>query len=127
MHISEYQQWLKEYDTARDFHLASPAHTFIHFLEEMGEVARLVLYAEGYRDPAGLADWRARLAEELADAATFLFKLAYQYDIDLEAAMAANMAKAENRFDVESGRADTQRYLASQVENLRKRKGTDAG
>jgi NTP pyrophosphatase (non-canonical NTP hydrolase) len=126
MHISEYQRWLKEYDVARDFHLASPAHTFIHFLEEIGEVARLVLYAEGYRDPAGLADWRARLAEELADAATFLFKLAYQYDIDLESALLANMTKAEGRFDVESGRADTQRYLASQVENLRKRKGTDA-
>ena len=61
---------------------------------------------------------RARLAEELADAATFLYKLAYQCGIDLEDALKANMSKAENRFSVDFGRADTERYLARQAENL---------
>ena len=69
MKISEYQQWLKEYDEARDFDRASPGHTFIHLVEELGEVARLVLYKEGYREPAEMANLQEVLAEELADAA----------------------------------------------------------
>lgn len=121
MHIREYQRWLEEYDRARDFHLASPAHTFIHLVEELGEVARVVLYEEGYRDPSGMKDLQAELAGELADAATFLFKLAYQLDIDIEEALLANMKKAEGRFDIEGGRADTRRYLAYQEENRTRR------
>lgn len=70
---------------------------------------------------------RAHLAEELADAATFLYKLAYQYDVDLEDALKGNMTKAESRFSVEFGRADMQRYIARQVENLARIQGREAG
>ena len=58
------------------------------------------------------------LAGELADAATFLFKLAYQCGIDLEDALKSNMTKAEDRFSVAYGQADTERYLARQAEHL---------
>ena len=125
MKISEYQQWLKEYDEARDFDRASPGHTFIHLVEELGEVARLVLYKEGYREPAEMANLQEVLAEELADAATFLFKLAYQFDIDLETALLGNKEKAERRFGVEQGQADTRRYLAHQEKNLKRMRGEE--
>ena len=51
-------------------------------------------------------------------AATFLFKLAYQCGIDLEDALRATLSKAEERFSVDFGRADTERYLARQAGNL---------
>ena len=125
MHIREYQTWLQAYDVVRGWDKIAPPHTFLHLIEEIGEIAREVEYLEGYRetDDAGAA--RARLAEELADAATFLYKLAYQCGVDLEAALEANMTKAENRFSVAFGRVDTERYLARQAENLAKSQETE--
>jgi NTP pyrophosphatase (non-canonical NTP hydrolase) len=118
MHIREYQAWLHAYDQARGWDRIAPSHSFMHLIEEVGEIAREVEYVEGYRHAAHPEDVSARLAEELADAATFLFKLAYQCGVDLEDALEANMSKAEARFSVDFGRADTKRYLARQAENL---------
>ena len=118
MHIREYQTWLQTYDEARGWDKISPPHTFLHLIEEIGEIAREVEYLEGYRDADSSDDVRARLAGELADAATFLYKLAYQCGVDLESALQANMTKAEERFSVAYGRADTMRYLARQAQNL---------
>jgi NTP pyrophosphatase (non-canonical NTP hydrolase) len=118
MHIREYQLWLQAYDEARGWDKISPSHSFLHLVEEIGEIARQVEYLEGYRDAENAEEVRGNLAEELADAATFLYKLAYQCGVDLEAALRANMSKAENRFSVDFGRSDTERYLARQAENL---------
>ena len=125
MRIREYQEWLQTYDEARGWDKILPSHSFIHLIEEIGEVAREVGYLEGYRDADDAGEARARLAEELADAATFLYKLAYQCGVDLEAALEANMTKAENRFSVAFGRVDTERYLARQAENLAKKQETE--
>jgi len=118
MHIHEYQAWLQAYEEARGWHKFSPAHTFLHLIEEIGEIARELEYLEGYRDADNAEQVHARLAGELADAATFLYKLAYQFGVDLEDALTANVAKAEERFTVDFGQADTERYLARQAENL---------
>ncbi len=118
MHIREYQLWLQAYDEARGWDQISLAHTFLHLIEEIGEIAREVEYLEGYRDVTDADGVRAHLAGELADAVTFLYKLAYQCGVDLEDALKANMIKAEDRFSVAFGRADTERYLARQAENL---------
>jgi NTP pyrophosphatase (non-canonical NTP hydrolase) len=118
MHIREYQAWLQAYDEARGWDKISPAHSFLHLVEEIGEIAREVEYLEGYREMSGVDDGRGRLAEELADAVTFLYKLAYQCGVDLEQALRANMTKAEARFSIEFGQADTERYLSRQTENL---------
>jgi NTP pyrophosphatase (non-canonical NTP hydrolase) len=118
MHIREYQTWLQAYDEARGWDKISPSHSFLHLVEEIGEIAREVEYLEGYRDAEDDSQVRGHLAEELADAATFLYKLAYQCGVDLEDALRANMSKAENRFTVDFGRSDTERYLARQAENL---------
>lgn len=118
MHIREYQTWLQAYDEARGWDRISPSHTFLHLIEEIGEIAREVEYYEGYRDAGDDAGSQDRLAEELADAATFLYKLAYQLGVDLEKALEDNMTKAENRFSIDFGQADTRRYLARQAEVL---------
>jgi NTP pyrophosphatase (non-canonical NTP hydrolase) len=118
MQIREYQAWLQTYEEARGWHKFSPAHTFLHLVEEIGEIAREIECLEGYRDADSAEEVQAHLAGELADAATFLYKLAYQFGVDLEDALRANMAKAEERFSVDFGQADTERYLARQAENL---------
>jgi len=125
MHIRDYQTWLQAYDEARGWDKITPAHLFLHLIEEIGEIAREVEYLEGYRETDDADAARARLATELADAATFLYKLAYQYGIDLEDALRANMRKAENRFSVDFGRADTERYLARQAQNLARFQGKE--
>ena len=127
MHIREYQAWLEAYDGERGWDKISPSHTFVHLIEEVGEIAREVTYAEGYRAAENSDDTRTRLAGELADAATFMFKLAYQCGIDLEDALAANMTKAETRFSVSYGQADMERYLARQAENLARIQQNDTG
>lgn len=121
MHIREYQTWLQAYDEARGWDKIIPAHSFLHLIEEIGEIAREVEFLEGYRETDDADAARVRLAEELADAATFLYKLAYQYGMDLEEALLANMSKAETRFSVAFGRADTERYLARQAEKSQDR------
>jgi NTP pyrophosphatase (non-canonical NTP hydrolase) len=126
MHIREYQIWLQAYDEARGWDKITPAHTFLHLIEEVGEIAREVEYLEGYRDAENVGMVRSHLAEELADAATFIYKLAYQCGVDLEDALQANMTKAESRFSVDFGRADTERYLARQAENLARMQGDQA-
>lgn len=127
MEIAEYQHWLEAYDRLRGWDRVSPSQTFVHLMEELGEVARLVLHLEGYKPGEGReGELRAELAEELGDAATFLFKIGYQFDIDMETAMMGNMPKAEGRFSVEEGRADMARYIRRQEENLARIKGETA-
>ena len=116
MRISDYQTWLHQYDSDRNFDRVHPSQTLVHALEELGEIAREVLYLEGYREPDDLDARRAMLAAELADCMTFLFKLAYQFDIDMEEALKANQSKADARFSVEKGRELAERYLERQRE-----------
>jgi NTP pyrophosphatase (non-canonical NTP hydrolase) len=128
MHIAEYQTWLEKYDRARGWDRVLPSQTCVHAMEELGEVARLVLYLDGYHAPDGRQPddaqlLRQHLAEELADCVTFLFKLAYQYGVDMETALEGNQRKATGRYNVEQGQADTTRYLARQTENLTRMKG----
>lgn len=99
MQIRDYQHWLEAWDRARGWDRVSPSHTLIHALEELGEVARLVLQWEGYKDAASPEELHADLEEELSDVFVFLFKLAYQTGVDVEAALARGQAKADGRYD----------------------------
>jgi NTP pyrophosphatase (non-canonical NTP hydrolase) len=120
MNIREYQEWLQMWDQARGWDRVSPAHTLVHALEELGEVARLVLQWEGYKEPENAAVLHARLEEELSDALVFLFKLAYQTGVDLEDALVRGQAKAEGRYaDLDAANAELQRYRARQAEQGR--------
>ena len=111
MEIREFQSWLEEWDHARGWDRVSLAHTLVHALEEMGEVARLVLQWEGYKPMGSLEQLRLDLGEELSDLLIFLVKIAYQTGIDLEDALLAGQAKA-NRLhaDLPAAAAELDRY-----------------
>jgi NTP pyrophosphatase (non-canonical NTP hydrolase) len=120
MEIREYQHWLAEWDRARGWDRVSPAHTLIHAMEELGEVARLVLQDEGYKEPGDRAKLAADLEEELADLLVFLFKLANSTGIDLDAAIVRGQAKAQGRhFDLDKAAAELDRYHRRQESLLR--------
>jgi len=119
MQIREYQQWLEAWDRARGWDRVSPAHTLVHAMEEMGEVARLVLQWEGYKDAESPEKLHAELAEELSDLFVFLFKLAYQTGVDVERALAEGQKKADSRYpDLDAAGAELARYRARQAEEL---------
>jgi len=124
MQIREYQRWLEEWDRKRGWHRVSLGHTLLHALEEMGEVARLVLRLDGYKEAESEAAVRAELARELSDVFVFLFKLAYQCEIDMESALLAGQIKADQRWgDLEVAKTELERYLAQQAQNLSQMSG----
>lgn len=121
MQIREYQQWLEAWDRARGWDRVAAAHTLVHALEELGEVARLVLQWEGYKDAQNSEQLHAELEEELSDVFVFLFKLAYQTGVDVEAALTRGQAKADGRYDdLEAAAAMLARYHARQTELARR-------
>lgn len=102
---------MKRFDQERGWDRVLPTATCAHLAEEVGEVCRAVLRLSGYK-PAAERDGRQELAEELADATTFLVKLAYTFDIDLEETLADNRRKCERRYvDPQQGREEAARYL----------------
>jgi NTP pyrophosphatase (non-canonical NTP hydrolase) len=128
MQIRDYQQWLAAWDRARGWDRVSPSHTLVHALEELGEVARLLLQWEGYKQAASQEQLRADLEEELSDVFVFLFKLAYQTGVDVEAALARGQAKADGRHgDLDRANAELARYHARQTEELAQMVGGEDG
>jgi len=120
MHIREYQKWLQMWDQARGWDKVQPAHTLVHALEEMGEVARLVLQWEGYKEPESAGVLRAGLEEELSDLFIFLFKLAYQTGVDVEEALVRGQIKADMRHsDLQEANAELEHYHRRQAELAR--------
>jgi NTP pyrophosphatase (non-canonical NTP hydrolase) len=103
-------------DKARGWDRVAVSHTLVHALEEMGEVARLVLQWEGYKQAESADQLHAELEEELSDVFVFLFKLAYQTGIDVEAALARGQTKADSRYsDLDASSAELARYHARQA------------
>jgi NTP pyrophosphatase (non-canonical NTP hydrolase) len=120
MQIHDYQQWLEAWDKARGWDRVAVSHTLVHALEELGEVARLVLQWEGYKQTESAEQLHSELEEELSDVFVFLFKLAYQTGVDVEAALARGQVKAEDRYpDLEQASAELARYQARQAELAR--------
>lgn len=122
-----YQAWFDEYDRLRDWERILPAHQVVHLAEEVGEIARLVLRLDGYRDlpPEARARTIDELALEINDAIVFLTKIANTYGIDLDETMRRGQAKAEARYSPEQGRRDKARYLDRQREMLAWLEGDD--
>ncbi len=124
MHIREYQRWLEQWDKERGWDRVLPAHTLIHALEELGEIARLVLALDGYKAGEDEEVLRQQLKEEFSDLFVFLFKLAYQMGIDVEEALKAGQQKAQARYpDLEQARDAGEVYrraLEKQVRDLKK-------
>lgn len=120
MDIRDYQRWFEEYDEKRGWDMVEPSHVLAHLMEEVGEIARHVLRLDGYRDTGETEREQEieALALELNDAFIFLTKLAIYYDIEWADVLKQGQIKAEERFDVEQGRAEMERYLDARRERF---------
>lgn len=120
MKFSEYQHALAALEQERGWERVLPSHTFLHMGEELGEIGRVLQCLEGYRTTdLSHGELCQELAGELADLAAFVFKLASQHGIDMDATMRAQLDKFVDRHeDVEQGRQEMARYVAYQERNL---------
>lgn len=118
--FEEYQHSLKALEHERGWDRVLPSHTFLHMVEELGEVGRVLQCLEGYRETdLSEAALRRELAVELADLTAFVFKLASQHDIDVGQEMKRHLQKFVDRHrDVSRGREEMDRYIAYQERNL---------
>ena len=84
------------------------AETMMGFVGDVGDLAKLVMAAEGARsdvggpdgggpDGGGPAETREALAHELADCLWAVLVLAHRYDVDLAAAYGRTMDELEGR------------------------------
>jgi dCTP diphosphatase len=86
----------------RQFH--NPKNLVLALMGEVGEVAELVqwLTPEEAADLAG-GDGHEAVADELADVAIYLLRLADELDVDLAAAVEAKLARNVRRFPPATG------------------------
>lgn len=83
MALTVLQREVADFDAAKGWDADTPSEVVIHLAEELGELAREVNKATGYKP--GALDSKA-IEDELVDLQYLLFKLANTYDIDLDAA-----------------------------------------
>ena len=114
MDVTSYQRWFEEYDHSRSLDLVDASQTTVHLMEEVGEIAREVLYLEGYRDPGARQDAVANLSAEIGDAVVFLTKIAIHYGIDMDTIVTNVMAKAESRWPLDKAQREMGRYIERQ-------------
>ena len=105
------QARVRAFDEARGWHDVDAAHTALHLLEELGEVAREILRLKSYKDPGDGA--HRRLHEELADVTVLVAKLANTVNADLETGVRALLARNEARFPVDASRDAMSAYRAA--------------
>ena len=106
MTLKDWQAWVAAFDEARGWQEVAPEHTALHLLEEFGEIARELLRQAAYKEGED------RLAEEMADFLLLFLKLANQYGVDLEPALAKKAAELEKRFPLKESRRAMARYRA---------------
>jgi NTP pyrophosphatase (non-canonical NTP hydrolase) len=110
--LSEIQKKQREFILERRWNTFPASQVFAHLLEELGEIASYLLYAEGYKKE-GLGHKRAdpeNLPREFAQAFNLFLQLAIHFDINLEQAWKAEIARMETRFKA----IDWQKYLKTE-------------
>ena len=111
MDIGAFQKWFAAYDKERSLDLVETSQVAVHLMEEAGEIAREVLYLEGYRNPDDRVDAASRLSGEIGDAIVFLTKIAQHYGIDLDTVMHDIVTKAESRWPLTEAEHEMARYM----------------
>ena len=74
-----------------------PTHAFLHLVEELGEVARTLLYKTTPRDKISNTSDPGNLSDEVADIFWQTLKLASYLDLDLEECFVKKLEKNRNK------------------------------
>ncbi len=108
--LEEIRQEVAAFARARDwerFH--TPRNLLLAVVSELGEAADIVRW-QGDADPAIPPDQRQAWADELADAAILLVRLADRSGVDLTVAMRRKLALAGEKYPVDRFRGSNRKY-----------------
>ncbi len=99
MHLSKIQIEKRLFDEERKWDAFPASQVFVHLVEEIGEIGRNILYAEGYKKGGlGHALAPSDVHREYAQSLSLLVQLANMQGIDLEAAYVEEMRIMKRRF-----------------------------
>ncbi len=99
MRLSEIQRQKKKFDEQRRWNVFPASQVFVHLVEEIGEIGRNVLYAEGYKKGGlGHSEAPSDVQREYAQTFSLLIQLANMQGIDLEEAYHKEMRIMRRRF-----------------------------
>jgi len=120
MDIKELQEKIKSADEVRGWDSVFLSQTFVHLIEEMGEIGRHILFRDGYKTGDLSREINdEEFGKELADAIIFLVKLANAQGIDLDSIIQKKANKNWNeRFPIEECLKDSKNYLERQQKIL---------
>jgi len=105
MQLSKIQREKRLFDEALGWDILPASQVFVHLVEEIGEIGRSILYAEGYKKSGlGHANAPSEVHREFAQSFSLLIQLANMQGINLEAAYLEEMRIMETRFPVKSWR-----------------------
>lgn len=111
MTLAELQAKVRAFSDARDwarFH--SPRNLAMALDVEAGELLELYLWSTDDGPQPAEASRQPRVAEEAADVLICLLNFAERAGVDLEAALHAKLAKAEEKYPVERVRGRALKY-----------------
>lgn len=94
--LKEAQEIIRKFVEERSWERPS-ADTFIHLVEEIGEVGRNILIMKDYGG-AHTKDKPVNMEEELADVLYLLLKLANENNVDLQNAFTSKVEKIRKKF-----------------------------
>jgi len=96
MNIKEAQEIVNRVVSERKWETPS-SDTFIHLVEELGEIARNILKMKNYGGQH-TSDSKINLDEELADVFYLLLKLSNENNVDLDKALEKKIEEISKRF-----------------------------
>lgn len=105
MHLSKIQIEKRRFDEERKWDAFPASQVFVHLVEEIGEIGRNILYAEGYKKGGlGHAYAPSEVHREYAQSFSLLVQLANMQGVNLEAAYLEEMQIMKKRFPAKAWR-----------------------
>jgi NTP pyrophosphatase (non-canonical NTP hydrolase) len=100
MDLRRLQQIKAAFEKERGWNKFPASQVFGHLIEELGEISRYISYEEGYKIP-GIgheAPKKNELEREFAQSFSLFIQLANHFEVDLEAAVLAELEIMKDRF-----------------------------
>ncbi len=99
MQLSEIQRQKRRFDEHRKWDAFPASQVFVHLVEEVGEIGRNILYAEGYKKGGlGHSEAPGEVEREYAQAFSLFIQLANMQGINLAEAYGREMQIMRKRF-----------------------------
>ena len=103
MNLNELQKLIEKFEKERAWDKFPESLIYIHLIEEITEIGRVILEKEGYKvkELGHATQEKENLESEFAQTLTLLTQLANRFKINLEKSLEKELEKMEKRFPKE--------------------------